>query len=71
MQQPDDHYIADELAACETRIRMAERELELLAHLPTAAWFTALERLNHERKRLNWLQRPRRFGHSERVEERR
>jgi hypothetical protein len=69
MQPYDDDYLIDELAACEARMQMADRELELLARLPTAAWFTALERLNHERERLHWVYRLR-FGRPERVERR-
>ncbi|NJO81832.1 MAG: hypothetical protein HC828_03005 [Blastochloris sp.] len=69
MQPYDNDHLIDELAACEARMRMAERELEVLAWLPTAAWFTALERLNRERERMDWVYRLR-FGRPERAEHR-
>ncbi|MGQ9928553.1 MAG: hypothetical protein ACUVS4_17010 [Chloroflexaceae bacterium] len=67
MQPYDDDHLSDELAACEARMHMAGRELELLAWLPTTAWFTVWERLNHERERLHWMQRLR-FGRTQREE---
>jgi hypothetical protein len=46
-----DYHLADELAACETRIWLAERELELLSWLPTAVVWTTIKRLSDERAR--------------------
>lgn len=51
------HELAGELASCEERIILAERELELLGWLPTAAFFGALEHLERERERQSWLVR--------------
>jgi hypothetical protein len=51
------HILADELAACEERIFLAERELELLGWLPTSAVWSTLDRLWHERERQSRLLR--------------
>ncbi|MCG8349609.1 MAG: hypothetical protein MI924_17730 [Chloroflexales bacterium] len=57
MVDRDNHALADELAACEERIFLAERELELLGWLPTSAGWSILDRLWHERERQSWLLR--------------
>jgi hypothetical protein len=60
----DNDALANELAACEERIFLAERELELLGWLPTSAVWSTLDRLWHERERQNWLLRCWRHCHS-------
>lgn len=57
MVDRDNHALAGELAACEERIFLAERELELLGWLPTSAAWSSLARLWHERERQSGLLR--------------
>lgn len=57
MVDRDNHELTDELAACEERIFLAERELELLGWLPTSAVCCAIDRLGRERERQSWLLR--------------
>jgi hypothetical protein len=53
----DDYELADELAASQERIFLAERELELLGWPPTSAVWNVLDRLWHERERQSQLLR--------------
>lgn len=54
---PEQSILADELAACEERIFLAERELELLGWLPTSAMWSIRDRLWHEREHQSWMLR--------------
>ncbi|NTU85243.1 MAG: hypothetical protein HGA45_38790 [Chloroflexales bacterium] len=57
MPEVPDKLLLRDLELSAERMLHAEREIELLGWLPTAAAWAAIERLGHERARHNWLLR--------------